>query len=279
MVRERDYASFLSGQACPANLRDAFFALRAFTIELASVPEMVSNPTLGKMRYQFWRDAIKQVYEDIPPQHPIALGLHHAVRVVGRVPAYHLKRIVDARDEDLSRTSYMTTDDLTSLTESTSSSLLYAQLALLSLTESDQLAHAASHVGVASGLATLLRAMPFHTSQRRMILPVDLTAQHGVSQEDVFRHGPDAKGVSDAVFALATVANDHLLTARDMFKDPSSGGIPERAMPVLAAAAVPARLYLEKLEAANFNAFAPQLQGRDWKLAWRMWRSLRTRTI
>jgi len=30
---------------------------------MASVPEMVSNPTLGKMRYQFWRDALKQIYD------------------------------------------------------------------------------------------------------------------------------------------------------------------------------------------------------------------------
>lgn len=170
----------------------------------------------------------------------------------------------------------MTTDELTAHAEATSSALLYAQLALLSLSDSDALAHAASHVGVAAGLATLLRALPFHASKRRMVLPVDLTAAHGVAHEDVFRYGADAKGVSDAVYALATVANDHLLTARDMFKD--AGGAPERAMPVLSAA-VPATLYLQKLEAANFNAFAPELQGRDWKLAWRMWRALRTRQI
>lgn len=32
MVRERDYASYLSGQGCPSNLQDAFYALRAFAV-------------------------------------------------------------------------------------------------------------------------------------------------------------------------------------------------------------------------------------------------------
>ena len=30
-------------------------------VELATVQESVSNPTIGKMRMQFWRDAIKGI--------------------------------------------------------------------------------------------------------------------------------------------------------------------------------------------------------------------------
>ncbi|EJD42490.1 hypothetical protein AURDEDRAFT_115086 [Auricularia subglabra TFB-10046 SS5] len=275
MVRERDYASYIAGRAiASADTRNAFYVLRAFAVELASVPEMVSNATLGKMRYQFWRDALRP--DARPPQHPLAQALHP---LIGHpVPAYHLKRIVDARDADLGRTSYPDTDALTTHCESTTSTLLYAQVSLLpNLPPSalDTASHVASHVGVAAGLATLLRALPFHAAQRRLVLPVDLTANHGVTHEDVFRHGGDAQGVSDAVFALATVANDHLLTARDMLTD----GIPDQVAPIIAAPGVPAALYLERLEKENFNAFAPSLQARDWKLAWRMWRALRSLKI
>jgi NADH dehydrogenase [ubiquinone] 1 alpha subcomplex assembly factor 6 len=69
-----------------------------------------------------------------------------------------------------------------------------------------------------------------------MIIPVEITAKHGVSQEDVFRRGPQAAGIEDAVFEFATIGNDHLLTARDMFKDEVMGGrVPTRAMPVFLA--------------------------------------------
>ena len=61
---------------------------------MASVPEMVSNTTLGKMRYEWWREALQA---STPPQHPLALALHG---LRNRVPAYHLKRILDARADD-----------------------------------------------------------------------------------------------------------------------------------------------------------------------------------
>lgn len=69
-----------------------------------------------------------------------------------------------------------------------------------------------------------------------MVIPAELTARHGVRQEDVFRKGGNADGISDAVFEFATVANDNLLTAREMFKQKQSGGgggeVPRRVMPV-----------------------------------------------
>jgi NADH dehydrogenase [ubiquinone] 1 alpha subcomplex assembly factor 6 len=69
-----------------------------------------------------------------------------------------------------------------------------------------------------------------------MIIPADITAKHGVSQEDVFRHGPQAAGIEDAVFEFARTGNDHLLTARDMFKEEMKGGkVPGKAMLVFLA--------------------------------------------
>ena len=50
-----------------------------------------------------------------------------------------------------------------------------------------------------------------------MIIPAELTSKHGVNQEEVFRYGGDAKGISDAVFDFATRANDNLIITREMF--------------------------------------------------------------
>jgi NADH dehydrogenase [ubiquinone] 1 alpha subcomplex assembly factor 6 len=73
-----------------------------------------------------------------------------------------------------------------------------------------------------------------------MIIPAEITAKHGVNQEEVFRLAGEehkvkskasVKGLEDAVFEFATVANDHIITARDMFKD-AGGKVPVEAMPV-----------------------------------------------
>ena len=110
---------------------------------------------------------------------------------------------------------------------------------MLNLSSSSTFSHAASHLGVAQCFSVLLRALPYHAARGRMVIPAEITARHGVRQEDVFRRGGNADGISDAVFEFATAANDNLLTAREMFKQAGADGresgggrVPRAAMPV-----------------------------------------------
>jgi len=222
-----------------------------------------------------------------PPRHPIALALHEASQQA-HIPAYHLRRIIDAREEELEAPAHLSLSTLTFHAESTSSTLLYTLLSLLSL-PSSKLSHAASHIGVAQTFTTLLRAFPFHASKRRMIIPAEITAKHRVIQDEVFRLAVEGhenqglprkqsvKGLEEAVFEFATVANDHIITARDMFKD-TAGKVPVEAMPIFLSG-IPVGYFLNRLEAVNFDPFHPSLQSRDWKLPWRVWRSYYKRTF
>ncbi|ETW81558.1 hypothetical protein HETIRDRAFT_173241 [Heterobasidion irregulare TC 32-1] len=268
-VRTHDYESYLISQFYPKEKRNGYFALKAFYDELAMVQDSVSNVMLGKMRMQFWRDAVKSLADGRPPHHPIALALHESYKSANISP-YHLKRIIDARDNELEGPAHMTMDSLIAHAESTSSTLFYQLLSLLDVS-SEALSHAASHLGVAHSLAILLRALPYHASKGRMVIPAEITAKHGVSQEDVFRRGPGAEGIDNAVFEFATAANDHLLTAREMFKE-TGGKVPQAGMPVFASGVYVAS-YLERLERANFDVFEGSLQVREWRLPWRVWRS------
>ncbi|KIY48633.1 hypothetical protein FISHEDRAFT_42934 [Fistulina hepatica ATCC 64428] len=270
LVQKHDYESFLVSHFFPEPLQDTFFALKAFNVDLALVQDTVSNPTIGQMRMQFWRDIVKSLHsENIAdiPHHPVALALWEASKQF-HLPAYYLRKIVDARDAELLTPVHMTVDSLTQHAEATASSMHYLLLSALGLSSSEALSHAASHLGVAQTIAILLRALPFHAKHGRMVIPAEITAKHRVQQEDVFRNGPRARGIDDAVFEFATVANEHLLTARSMFE----GGkvSPAVASPVFLAG-VPVARYLERLEKANFDAFDPKLQVKDWILPWRVW--------
>lgn len=125
----------------------------------------------------------------------------------------------------------MTVNSLRTYAESTSSTTLYALLHLLSLSSSSSYSHAASHLGVAHSLTTLLRALPFLASQGTVAIPAEVTAKHGVSQEDVLRHGGEAKGITDAVYDLACTAKEELDLAREHSVE---GGekIPEDVLPI-----------------------------------------------
>ncbi|KAJ6613282.1 Squalene/phytoene synthase-domain-containing protein [Mycena sp. CBHHK59/15] len=255
LVRTHDYESFLVSKFWPAPLQDGYFAVKAFSTELAMVQDSVTVPTIGAVRMQFWRDAVKGVYADSPPRHPVALALHRATQTAA-LPAYHLKRIIDARDEELRTTSYQTSAALVAHAEGVSSSVLYLLLSLLGLGRSEQLAHAASHLGTAQTLATLLWSLPHHVGQRRMPIPDEICARHGVRTEEVFRQGGRAAGAGEAVYEFAVLANDHLLTAREVFKGMDGGRVPRGAMPVFL---------------AGFDGFARSLEMRDWRLSWNIW--------
>jgi len=161
-------------------------------------------------------------------------------------------------------------ESLTAHAEATSSTLLYLLLSLLSLSSSSELAHAASHLGAAQTLTTLLRALAYHGRHGQMVIPAEITAKHGVSQEEVFRREGGAHGISDAVYEFAVAANDQLLSAREVFKE--EGRVPKRAMPVFLAG-VPVSSFLGRVERVNFDVFEPRLQMRDWRLPWRIRRS------
>ncbi|TFY81197.1 hypothetical protein EWM64_g2815 [Hericium alpestre] len=231
LVRKQDYEGYLVSQFYPRSRLNGYLALRAFYVELATQQDAVSNAMIGKMRMQFWRDAVQGIANGRPPHHPIALALSDASKTA-RLAPYHLKRIVDARDQELDNPTHLAVDSLLAHAESTASTFFYLLLSLLNLS-SETYTHAASHLGVASSLATLLRALPYHASKGRMVIPAEITARHGVSQEDVFRKGHNAAGIDQAVFEFATLANDHLLTARSMFKE-TGGKVPKEAMPVFA---------------------------------------------
>ncbi|KAI9493152.1 isoprenoid synthase domain-containing protein [Zychaea mexicana] len=218
------------------------------------------------MRMQFWKDTIDNIFKGKPPQQPIALALDAALKQCKLSPIW-FKRIINERTANLDDHQFMTISDMESYSENTATSLLYLQLESLGIKDVNA-DHAISHIGKMIGISTFLRALPFHLSQKRMVLPAQITAKFNISQEEVFRYG-HAEGLEDAIFEVATAANDQLLTARSMLDS-----VPPSAFPVVLSA-VPTARYLEKLEATNFNIFDPSLQRKDWKLPLALWNAHR----
>lgn len=70
----------------------------------------------------------------------------------------------------------MTIKDMESYSENTASALLYLQLESLGIKDVNA-DHAISHVGKMVGISTFLRALPFHLSHKRLVLPAEITAK------------------------------------------------------------------------------------------------------
>eukprot|EP00735_Rhodelphis_limneticus_P012530 TRINITY_DN5816_c0_g1::TRINITY_DN5816_c0_g1_i1::g.24350::m.24350 TRINITY_DN5816_c0_g1::TRINITY_DN5816_c0_g1_i1::g.24350 ORF type:complete len:301 (+),score=25.69,sp/A7YVD7/NDUF6_BOVIN/40.86/6e-71,SQS_PSY/PF00494.14/6.4e-53 TRINITY_DN5816_c0_g1_i1:92-994(+) len=248
--------------------KKAHFALRAFNIELARISDVTSQEISGSVRIQFWRDTIAAVYgqKDIP-QNPVALALADTCREY-KLTKRWFERLLNARESDLQGNQPVTLDDLQQFVENTSSSLYYLTVELFNVKDV-HVDHAASHLGKAVGIVSLLRGTPMHATKRRAYIPSALLAQHGVSTESMFR-GESSAQLREAVFEVASLANNHLTMSREINKD-----IPNHVKPIF----LPAEscsIYLEELRKRDFEIFDPTLRQNSYlplqmKMLWNKW--------
>lgn len=63
LVRRGDSDAIWPSHFYPSSIKPAYLALRALNIELATIDDDVSNPMVGRIRYQWWKDALKGTLE------------------------------------------------------------------------------------------------------------------------------------------------------------------------------------------------------------------------
>ncbi|KAG0323767.1 NADH dehydrogenase (ubiquinone) complex I, assembly factor 6 [Dissophora globulifera] len=234
------------------------------------------------MRMQFWRDSLEKVFAGVPPQQPVALALAYAIQEQALYQEHQLKqtqdgsaedsemsliwfkRMITEREQNLSDPQFMTISQMETYCENTFGSLLYLQLESVGV-KSLEADHAASHLAKAMGIATMLRAFPFHMQQNRMVIPAEITAKHNLSQEALFRNPTITPALQDSTLEVATAAHVHLATAQSYMDS-----LPKAALPVLMAG-IPTESYLSRLEQADFNPLAPNIHQREWYLPAKLW--------
>lgn len=280
-VRSYDYHHYLCLLELPPNVRKSAFALRAFNVETARAMDVASDPKIGLMRLLWWQEAIDKIFSNKLIEHPVAQALA-SVASEHKASKIWLKRSVEARIIDARREPTdipQTMEELERYGEDTMSTILYSTLEAGGI-KSTAADHAASHIGKASGLALLIKSLPYHASRSRHspYIPAEIAEKHGllVNQSGRSEIRMDSREkLCDVVFEMASIANAHLQKARALSKT-----VPREAHPVLLPA-VPAQVILDSLSRVQFDVFDPRLaQGilgvsplwYQLKLKWFSWR-------
>src|SRR5215831_15489085 len=160
LVQRHDHDRFQTVLFAPAARREALFALYAFNYEIARVRETVTQPMLGQIRLQWWRENIAAAFEGGPVRrHIVAEPLTAAIRGAA-LSREHFDRLIDARETDLEDDPPAALADLEGYAEATSARLIYLALEILGVHD-DAADEAARHVGIAYALAGLMRSMAF----------------------------------------------------------------------------------------------------------------------
>lgn len=283
-VRNYDYHHYLCLLELPPQMRKAAFALRAFNVETARAMDVASDPKIGLMRLLWWQEAIDKLYTKKTVNHPAAQALSWAISEHS-ISKPWLKRSVEARIQDAQREADdipESVEELEKYAEDTVSTLLYNTLQAggISSTAAD---HAASHIGKASGLVLLLKSLPYHCTRNRHhnYIPVELAEKHGLfvkhgGRSEILLDNDSREGLCNVVFEIASVANVHILKAREL-----AGKVPAEAKPVLLHS-VPVQVLLDSLSKVHFDVFDPRMQRGVlgvpplWfqvRLKWYSWRS------
>lgn len=247
-VRQYDRDRYLSGLFAPAERRPALYALWAFNLEIAKTRESVSEPMLGQIRLQWWRDTIEGIYRGDVRRHQVASELGRAIETYD-LPQSLFQRLVDAREFDLTDEQPPDLPALEAYAEESAAPLCLLALDILGGASNDAL-QAARHGAIAVALTGLLRATPFHLNQGRCYLPADLVHRHQASQNAI-----TTPAMAKAVASVADRAVHHLAEARQY-----RVSLPKAALPVLLPVTL-AGSDLNKLERADYNLFDPKLSG------------------
>jgi 15-cis-phytoene synthase len=199
IAREGDPDRTLAALFAPRETRDHLFALYAFNVELARIAEQVSEPGLGAIRLQWWREAIARAGKDEVVGHPVADAVGAAIRERA-LPLDRLTGLIDARGFDVEVKIMPDRPALDAYLEGTSGALFALAAAILG-GDTASVRQAAGAAGRAYGLTGLMRALPVHASKGRLCLPADALARHGTSPEQLLA-GSTSEGLIDLLAEL-----------------------------------------------------------------------------
>jgi phytoene synthase len=267
LVREQDQDRYIAGLYASEDRRAALYALYAFSLEIARVRALVSEPLPGEVRLQWWRDVLEGQPAGETQAHPVAAALLDTVRRY-RLPIAPLTALIDARIFDLYDDPMPSLRDLEGYAGETSSALIRLACLILAGGRDPGGATACGHAGVAYALTGLMRAFPWHAAEGQVYLPADILSRNGVTRDDIVR-GRGGPGVLYTLKELREIARNHL-------KKLASLG--ETIPPTLKPAFLPVALvepYLRRMEARGYDPYRTIITLPAWRRQWILWRAAR----
>ena len=237
--------------------RPGLIALFAFNLELARIPDKVSEVILGQMRLQGWRDALTAARAGKSGGFPLATSL-----VDLGFPQDGLELVIDAREQDLLRTDPpRDMQELKAFAAGTGGQLGHLAIEHLgrSLDVPERLVNAAEHAGTAFTLVGLARSIPFHWPADRHYIPAEFVVDER------------SETVRSAARAISDAAQEEINAARRCAGE-AAGKPSPRLFPALAAATI-AESHINTLRKCGYDPADPRTTyrgaGAAARLAWR----------
>ena len=191
----------------PNAVREDLFSIYAFNHEVAKIREAVSEPMLGEIRLQWWREAIDGIEAGTPRNHEVVKPLNEAFHSHALTKDMFYK-VIDARTADIYDENPATIADFEKYLGDTSGNLM--RIAAWILGERDEQVLSVTYdLGLVWGLIGTLRTIRYHISLNKLSLPQDLLDEYGIKRNDLFSM-EESDGLRAMIGALCENAETYL---------------------------------------------------------------------
>ncbi len=214
LARAADYDRYFSAIFAPLERRETLFALIVFHHEVSHIPQKVSEPMLGHIRFQWWRetlDAMAAASGGAERRHEIVPPLAAALGA-GVLDSAALGSILDACEGELENEGFA---DLAALARhgAATGGLLTTLMLESSGADSAAAREAGRQAGTAWTLVSGLRCLARGAGRGRLPLPQNLLAHTGMSEAEI-RAGQGFDRLAPAVRPVVDAAEEALAAAR-----------------------------------------------------------------
>ncbi len=243
---DRYCACLFAGPAVRTDLA----ALFLFNAELARIRDQVSEPILGQMRLQWWRDGLLTLGTGAQPPHAL---LDHLAALARRgIDLAPLHDLIDARAFDLQETPFPDMESYRAYIAATSHPLGDIAAAILGRQDAAPHRQAMEHYAQIG----LLRAIPFRLRWRQLLLPPDALTASGIDPEAVLA-GQDTPALAHLIKTLTEDTQGRILRLRQAIRTlPVAQRRDDAAILLMNDLAA---LYAGRLQSVRYDIFARKL--------------------
>ena len=196
--------------------------------------------------------------------HPLAAAVLTTIGLY-RLPAKAFTDLIDARVFDLYDDLLPSWNDLEGYLGETSSVLFRLATLILNDGADSKSAAACGHAGVAFGIMTIIRGLPWHAQQGQVFLPEEALKPFNLGRSDLLR-GRDTSELRRVLAMAAGRVATQLEAARNL-----RGTIEPSAIPAFLPLA-PIGLYLRQIGTETYSPFQTAVGLPDWRRILCMWR-------
>lgn len=263
-MRQGDRDRYLALLFSSPRERSGLAAIAAFNLELARAASEISEPMLGLVRLQWWREAVEEIgVGGTTRRHPIVDALAGATRKHG-LSIERMLAMIAGKEGELEADGAPAQALFDSRADATAANLIRLWLQVGGRDPAEPaLAPATAEVGRAYATVGCARSVLLDARRRRVRLPAEALAAAGVDLDKLFDLRPQA-ALPACLAALAKQAAADLAAARRR-------SIPRAARPLILTAKL-AALHLERLRQAAYDPFDPRVIASPpfdvWRLLW-----------